>query len=383
MAAIPFIDLDAQRRRLADAIDEAVLRVVHSGQYVLGPEVQQLEAELSAYCGAKHTVTCANGTDALILVLRAKGIRPGDAVLCPSFTFAATAEAVVLAGATPIFVDVHEDTFNLDPTSLEQGIETARSVGLRPTAVIAVDLFGQPADYDAIEPTCQREDLWLLCDAAQSFGASYKGRKVGTLGLATTTSFFPAKPLGCYGDGGAIFTDDDELAAALRSIRVHGQGIDKYHNNRIGMNSRLDTLQAAILLEKLKIFTEELAARDVIANRYSGLLKDVASVPDLKPGCTSSWAQYTLRLDWSARDHVQRTLAEAGVPTAVYYSKPLHQQTAYRAYLTARTGLPISERLAQQVVSLPMHPYLGQELQERIVALVRRAIVSSASRQAG
>jgi dTDP-4-amino-4,6-dideoxygalactose transaminase len=284
--ALPFIDLAAQRRCIGGAMDEAILRVVHHGGYIMGPEVTRLEADLSAFCGAAHVVSCANGTDALALILMAKGLRPGEAVLCPSFTFAATAEVITWFGATPVFVDVREDTFNLDPASLEEGIRTARGLGLKPAGVISVDLFGQPADYDAIEPVCTREGLWLLSDAAQSFGATYKGRKVGTIGFATATSFFPAKPLGCYGDGGAVFTNDAHLAEVLRSLRIHGQGENKYDNQRIGMNGRLDTMQAAVLIEKLKIFSDEIAARDRIARRYNDLLGEVAIVPEVLADAT-------------------------------------------------------------------------------------------------
>jgi dTDP-4-amino-4,6-dideoxygalactose transaminase len=368
---IPFIDLAAQRARLGSAIDEAILRVVNHGGYIMGPEVKALEADLAAFCGAKHVVSCSNGTDALALVLRTRGLKSGDAVLCPSFTFAATAEVVAWFGATPVFVDVHEDTFNLDVNSLQAGLETARELRLNPVGVIPVDLFGQPADYDAIEAFCVRENLWLLCDAAQSFGARYKGRKVGTIGLATTTSFFPAKPLGCYGDGGAVFTEDDELAAVMRSIRVHGQGSDKYDNVRIGMNARLDTVQAAVLIEKLKIFAEELAAREHVARRYNDLLGDLLAVPNLGEGLSSAWAQYTLRLGSHDRNEFVSALKTAGVPTAIYYPKPLHQQTAYRVYPVATKKLAVSEQLAGQVVSLPMHPYLDEQTQDRIVAAVR------------
>jgi dTDP-4-amino-4,6-dideoxygalactose transaminase len=373
--AIAFIDLAAQRRRLGAAIDEAVLKVVNHGGYIMGPEVRTLEADLAAFCGAKHVVSCANGTDALAFVLMAKGVKPGDAVLCPSFTFAATAEVIAWLGATPVFVDVCEDTFNLDVRSLEAGLGRARSLGLNPVGVIPVDLFGQPAEYDAIERICASEGLWMLCDAAQSFGASYKGRKVGMIGLATSTSFFPAKPLGCYGDGGAVFTNDDELAATMRSIRVHGQGSDKYDNVRIGMNGRLDTIQAAILIEKLKIFPDEIVARDRVAKRYNSLLCDIAVVPNVPEGLTSVWAQYTIRLAGFDREQFTADLKAAGVPTAVYYPKPLHQQTAYKRYPVAGNGLPVSERLAADVVSLPMHPYLTDEVQDRIVTAAKDALV--------
>jgi dTDP-4-amino-4,6-dideoxygalactose transaminase len=372
---IPFIDLGAQRRRLGQSVDDAILKVVNHGAYVMGPEIAALEAQLSAFCGARHALSCANGTDALGLILMAKGVKAGDAVLCPSFTFAATAEVVAWMGATPVFVDILDDTFNLDPASLENAVVTARRLGLNPVGLISVDLFGLPADYDAIEPICAREGLWLLSDAAQSFGATYKGRKVGTVGMATATSFFPAKPLGCYGDGGAVFTDDDELADVMRSLRVHGQGTDKYDNVRIGINGRLDTIQAAILIEKLKIFPDEIAARDRVAKRYNELLRPLAIVPEVPRDLTSVWAQYTLRIRGFDRDAFQSDLKAAGVPTAVYYPKPLHRQTAYKAYPVAGNGLPVSERLADEVVSLPMHPYLTEEVQDRIVRAVRDGLV--------
>ena len=369
---MPFIDLAAQRARIADRIDAAVRKVVASGAYVMGPEVFELEKQLAAFCGAKHCVSCASGTDALTMVLLAKGVGPGVAVLCPSFTFAATAEAVALLGGTPFFVDVQEDTFNMDPASLEAGIAEARAAGLNPVGVIAVDLFGQPADYESIEKICAREQLWLLGDAAQAFGASYRGRKLGTFGLATTTSFFPAKPLGAYGDGGAIFTDDDELAAVLRSVRVHGQGADKYDNVRIGVTGRLDTIQAAILIEKLAIFADEIIARDEIAARYAAGLRDVAIPPAVAAGNQSVWAQYTIRLKPGQRDGLVAALKEAGVPTACYYPVPLHRQTAYRKYPAAGGKLAVTDRLAEEVLSLPMHPYLKPEAQQRVIDAARK-----------
>ena len=376
-APIPFIDLAAQRRRLGSRIDEAILRVVDHGGFIMGPEVRQLETDLSAFCGARHAIGCANGTDALALVLMAKGVKPGDAVLCPSFTFASTAEVIAWVGATPVFVDVRPETFNMDPASLEAAVATARARGLTPTAVIAVDLFGQPADYDAIEPVCAAHRLWLLSDAAQSFGATYKGRRVGTIGAATSTSFFPAKPLGCYGDGGAVFTDDEALAAIVRSLRVHGQGSDKYDNVRIGMNGRLDTVQAAVVIEKLTIFPDEIAARQRVATRYNEALGDVAAVPAVLDGATSVWAQYTIRVAGGRRDVLATRLKADGIPTAVYYPKPLHRQTAYRDYPVANGALPVSDRLATEVISLPMHPYLAPDVQDRIVESVRRALTAS------
>lgn len=371
---IPFIDLAAQRRRLGDSVDKAITRVLDHGQYIMGPEVRMLESDLARFCGAKHVISCSNGTDALALVLRALELKPGDAVLCPSFTFAATAEVVAWFGATPLFVDIHPDTFNMDPASLDAGVAKAKQLGLKPVGVIPVDLFGQPADYDAILPVCAANKMWVLSDAAQSFGATYKGRKIGTIGVATSTSFFPAKPLGCYGDGGAVFLESDELAAVLRSLRVHGQGSDKYDNVRIGMNGRLDTVQAAVLIEKLKIFGDEIERRNVIARRYNDRLGDVAVVPHVLDDCVSTWAQYTIRISSQRRDAVAAALKAEGVPTAIYYPKPLHQQTAYRQYPYAGNGLPASDAVAQEVLSLPMHPYLEPDLQDRIVDAVRRAI---------
>jgi len=372
---VPFIDIAAQRQRLGKSIDEAVSRVLTHCQFINGPEVTALEAQLAAFSGAKHVVSCASGTDALVMVLMAKNVGPGDAVLCPSFTFCATGEAVALVGATPVFVDVDEATFNMDPVSLKRGIATARARGLKPRAVIVVDLFGQSADHDAIGDVAEADGLFVLDDAAQGFGASYKGRKLGTFGLATATSFFPAKPLGCYGDGGAIFTDDDELAELLRSIRVHGQGSDKYDNVRLGITGRLDTMQAAVLIEKLKIFEDEIAARNRVAEYYARGLGNVVTVPRLASGCTSVWAQYTIRLPKGAdRDGFAAALKAQGIPTAIYYTKSIHQQTAYKHYPVADGGLPASERLSEDVISLPMHAYLDEPTQDRIIKAVRGAL---------
>ncbi|MFB9265824.1 DegT/DnrJ/EryC1/StrS family aminotransferase [Bradyrhizobium erythrophlei] len=374
---IPFIDISAQRQRLGKSIDEAVARVLNHCQFINGPEVTALEAALAQYSGARHVVTCASGTDALLMVLMAKNVGPGDAVLCPSFTFCATGEAVALTGATPVFVDVDEATFNIDVNSLKRGVATAKARGLKPVGVIPVDLFGQSADHDAIAAAAQAEGLFILDDAAQGFGASYKGRKLGTFGLATATSFFPAKPLGCFGDGGAIFTDDDELANTLRSIRVHGQGSDKYDNVRLGLTGRLDTMQAAILIEKLKIFEDEIAARNVVADRYTRGLGNIVTVPRLAVGCTSVWAQYTIRLPKGTdRDAFAAALKAQGVPTAIYYTKSMHQQTAYRDFPVADGGLPVSESLSEDVISLPMHAYLDAATQERVIEAVRGALSS-------
>jgi dTDP-4-amino-4,6-dideoxygalactose transaminase len=377
LQSVPFIDIGAQRRRLGTSIDEAVARVLTHCQFINGPEVTELEARLAEFSGAKHVVSCASGTDALLMVLMAKNIGRGDAVICPSFTFCATGEAVALTGATPVFVDVDEATFNIDAASLKKGIQAARKQGLKPRAVIPVDLFGQSADHDAIAAVAEAEGLFVLDDAAQGFGASYKGRRLGTLGHATATSFFPAKPLGCFGDGGAIFTDDAELAETLRSIRVHGQGSDKYDNVRLGLTGRLDTMQAAILLEKLKIFDDEIAARNEVAERYARGLGNVVTVPHLAPGCSSVWAQYTIRLPKGVnRDGFAAALKAQGIPTAIYYVKSMHQQTAYRDYPVAEGGLPVSEQLSEDVISLPMHAYLDEPTQERIIKAVRGVLSS-------
>jgi dTDP-4-amino-4,6-dideoxygalactose transaminase len=374
---VPFIDIGAQRRRLGKSIDEAVSRVLGHCQFINGPEVTQLEAALAAFSGAKHVVSCASGTDALLMVLMARDVGRGDAVLCPSFTFCATGEAVALTGATPVFVDVDEATFNMDAASLKRGIATAKRLGLKPKAVIPVDLFGQSADHDAIGAIAEADGLFVLDDAAQAFGASYNGRRLGTSGLATATSFFPAKPLGCFGDGGAIFTDDAELAQTLRSVRVHGQGSDKYDNVRLGLTGRLDTMQAAILIEKLKIFEDEIAARNRVAARYAQGLGNVVSVPRLASGCTSVWAQYTIRLpDGCDRDGFAAALKAQGIPTAIYYPKSMHQQTAYRDFPVADGGLPASESLSGDVISLPMHAYLDEPTQERIIRAVRGALAA-------
>jgi dTDP-4-amino-4,6-dideoxygalactose transaminase len=372
---VPFIDVGAQRRRLGSAVDQAVSRVLSHCQFINGPEVTQLEADLATFSGAKHVVSCASGTDALLMVLMAKGVGRGDAVLCPSFTFCATGEAVALTGATPVFVDVDDATFNIDVASLKRGIATARKLGLKPRAVIPVDLFGQSADHDAIGEVADAEGLFVLDDAAQAFGASYKGRRLGTFGLVTATSFFPAKPLGCFGDGGAIFTDDAELAATLRSVRVHGQGSDKYDNVRLGLTGRLDTLQAAVLIEKLKIFEDEIAARNRVAERYARGLGNVVTVPHVASGCVSVWAQYTIRLPHGTdRDGFAAALKAQGVPTAIYYPKSMHQQTAYRDFPVADGGLPACEKLSGDVISLPMHAYLDEPTQERVIMAVRAAL---------
>jgi len=370
--SIPFIDLKAQRRRLGKRIDEAILRVVDHGAYIMGPEVKELEAKLAQFCGARHCVSCANGTDALGLVLMAWGIRPGDAVYVPAFTFVSTAEVVAWMGATPVFVDVLEGTFNMDPESLQAAIDATPGLGFTPRVVIPVDLFGQPADYRKILPIAEQHGLRVLADAAQSFGATLDGQRTGTFGDATATSFFPAKPLGCYGDGGAVFTDDDELAEKLKSLRVHGQGNNKYDNVRIGMNGRLDTIQAAVLIEKLAIFPDEIEARNCAATRYGELLRDSVRVPALIDGGTSVWAQYTVKVD--DRDKVQERIKAQGVPTAVYYPIPLSRQTGYQHFSNAPSGVPVSESLSKRVLSLPMHPYLDIDQQSKIAVAVKKML---------
>jgi dTDP-4-amino-4,6-dideoxygalactose transaminase len=374
-APIPFIDLAAQRRRLGTAVDEAVARVLAHCQFVMGPEVLAFERDLAAFCGAKYAVSCASGTDALLMVLMARGIGPGDAVLCPSFTFCATAEVVALLGAAPVYVDVDAATFNLDPQNLGAALMAAKAAGLKPKAIIPVDLFGLPADHDAVAAFAAAENLFVLDDAAQGFGGTYQGRKIGTFGGATATSFFPAKPLGCYGDGGAILTDDAELVELLKSIRAHGQGNDRYDNVRLGVTGRLDTIQAAVLIEKLKIFPEEIESRDRAARRYNDALREVAIVPETGND-RSVWAQYTLRLKPGTRDGFATALRAEGVPTAIYYPKPLHRQTAYQQYPQPKGGLPVSDRLADEVISLPMHGYLEADAQDRVIDAARRALKS-------
>jgi dTDP-4-amino-4,6-dideoxygalactose transaminase len=370
---IQFIDLSAQRRKMGKAVDEAILKVVNHGGYIMGPEVAELEKQLCAFTGAKHCISCSNGTDSLVMLLMALGVKQGDAVLVPSFTFAATAEAVALVEATPVFADVNCDDFNLNSDSLGAAYKVAKEKGLNPRGVMSVDLFGQTADYAAIESFCRETGMWLMSDAAQSFGATYQGRNVGTIGIATSTSFFPAKPLGCYGDGGACFTDDAELAATLQSLRVHGKGTHKYDNARIGLNARLDTMQAAVLLEKLKLFPQELKDRQAVADRYNAALSDIVATPQLLSGRTSSWAQYTLIIENKDRDQVAEMLKQHQVPTTVYYPKPLHQQTAYATYPQA-PSLVNSESLAKKVLSLPMHPYLDTATQDYIIDAVRNVL---------
>lgn len=362
---IPFIDLQAQRKRLADRIDARLSKVLEHGRFIMGPEVQELEEKLAVRCGVRHVVTCSSGTDALLMAMMALDTGPGDAVLVPSFTFAATAEAVAMTGASPALVDIDERTFNMDPESVRRTTTALEKAGIRAKAVVPVDMFGLPADYEAILPIASDLGLDVVADAAQSFGAESNGSLVGKLGRVTITSFFPSKPLGCYGDGGALFTDDGELAELLRSIRVHGQGSDKYDNVRLGLNARLDTIQAAVLIEKLAVFDEELMTRDAVANRYTSGLRDGVTTPIVPSGSRSAWAQYTVR--HNRRDALAQALDADGIPTAIYYRQPLHLQAAYSRFPTDPEGLTVSEQVCREVLSLPMHPYLEPEVQDVII----------------
>ena len=365
-----FIDLKAQQKRIRKDIDAAIGRVLDHGAYILGPEVRQFEAELAAFGQAKLALSCANGTDAVVLPLMAWGVGPGDAVFCPAFTFAATAEVVPWTGATPVFVDILPDTYNLDPAHLEKAIaEVKAKAALKPKAVIAVDLFGQPADYPRIAEICRREGLKLLSDSAQGFGCTLNGHHPLHWADATATSFFPAKPLGCYGDGGAVLTNDQADWDVMDSLRVHGKGTDKYDNVRIGMNSRLDSIQAAVLIEKLKIFPEEIGLRNKVAARYNDRLAGSVTVPTVIAGGVSVWAQYTI--ETADPVGLAAHLKTQGVPTAAYYPKPLHQQTAYRDFPVATGSLPASDAAGPRVLSLPMHPYLDEAAQDLVVEAVR------------
>ncbi len=374
LTKIAFIDLQAQRARIGEKRMEAAIgRVLAHGGFIMGPEVAEVERKLAAHASAKHVISCSSGTTALVMALMAKEVGRGDAVFLPSFTFTATVEPAVILGATPVFVDVLPDTFNIDPESLERAVAVARQTGLRPACVIAVDLFGQPADYDSIRRVAERHGLWILDDAAQSYGAHYKGNALGTCAEITATSFYPSKPLGCYGDGGAIFTDDDEIARRLTQLRVHGQGRDRNENLRVGITGRFDSIQAAVLLEKLAIFDAECHERNAVAARYTAGLKGAVGTPFVRPDCTSVWAQYTVTTP--RRDRIAATLQAEGIPTAIHYLKPIHTQAPYRGFPVVTGGLPVTERLAREVISLPMHPYLSPEAQDRVIAAVRAAVV--------
>jgi dTDP-4-amino-4,6-dideoxygalactose transaminase len=365
-----FIDLGAQRERIREKLRVAIDTVVDDGRYILGPQVAEFEKQLAAYVGVKHVVACANGTDALLLPLLASGIGPGDAVFVPSFTFAATAEVVALAHAEPVFVDVDPDTYNIDIASLEAAIAAIRKEGrLTPKAIIPVDLFGLAADYAAIDRIAKREKLLVIEDAAQAIGGSSHGRMCGAFGDVASTSFYPAKPLGCYGDGGAMFTNDGALAERLRSFAFHGKGETQYDNVHVGLNSRLDTLQAAILIEKLAILEDEMLARQAVAKRYAEGLGDAVKVAQIPAGHRSAWAQYAI--ETPNRDALKAHLQANGIPSVIYYVKPLHLQAAYERYPRTPSGLPVSEGLPSRILCLPMHPYLSTADQDRIIETIR------------
>jgi UDP-2-acetamido-2-deoxy-ribo-hexuluronate aminotransferase len=374
-----FIDLKAQYAAIRGSLDRRIAAVLDHGGYIMGPEVAELEKALADYCGVRYAIACANGTDALVLALKALDIGAGDAVITTPFTFFATAEAIMLAGARPVFADIDPTTFNIDPVALEAAVERVNAEGrLRPRAVMAVDLFGLPADYAAIEPVCERHGLALIEDAAQGFGGEQNGRRAGAFGTVATTSFFPAKPLGCYGDGGALFCDDEDLADRLRSLRVHGKGEDKYDNVRIGTNSRLDTLQAAILLEKLAIFPGEMEKRQEIAKRYRQGLPNGLTAPHVPQGYVSSWAQYSvLAPSGEERTRIMAELKQAGVPTVIYYAKPLHLQTALAELGYGEGDFPISEDVSGRIFSLPMSPYLTSGDQARVLEALHSAMAGS------
>ncbi len=371
---VPLIDLAAQRAQLGDRINTAIERVLAHGQFILGPEVGELETRLSALVGVRHAVSCGSGTDALLLALMAHGIGQGDAVFVPDFSFPAPVEAIVLTGAAPVFVDVDEAHGLLDPASLEAAAQHLS--GLRPRGVIAVDLYGHPADYDAIRCVARKWDMVVIADAAQSFGATCGDAWTGSLADVTTTSFYPSKPLGCYGDGGCVFTASDAIAAALRTLRVHGQEAGG-RLTRVGLNARLDTLQAAILLEKLALVEVERAARQRIAARYNEALGDIVDAPETAANCRHAWACYTVRS--SRRDAIEHALRRSGIATAVHYRTPLHRQPAYRDALVAPGGAPVAERLAGEVLSLPMHPYLDEATQDMVVDHIRTVAGQRAS----
>lgn len=372
-----FRDLKQQYKVLKKDIDEAMIKVATDCNFISGAQVAELEKELAEYVGVKHCVTCANGTDALSIAMMAWGIGDGDAVFVPDFTFFSSGEIVSHCGATPIFVDVDKDTYNICCDSLEAAIEKVKAEGkLTPKAVVAVDLFGLPADFNKIRPIAEKHNLLVLEDGAQGFGGEINGKKACSFGDIATTSFFPAKPLGCYGDGGAVFTDDDELAALMQSIRVHGKGAMKYDNVRIGLNSRLDTIQAAILSVKLKAFKDyEVADINKVADKYTKLLDGVVKTPVIPEGFYSSWAQYTIQLEnKEQRDKLQAELKEKGIPTMVYYPKPMHKQLAFGIGDDYGFDCSVTEKLCDTVLSLPMHPYLKEEEIEAVVGALRGAL---------
>jgi len=367
---INFVDLKAQQDRIGVQIKDRIARVLEHGRYIMGPEIQELEQALCEFTGAAHCVSCSSGTDALLMALMAYDVGPGDAIFTTPFTFISTGEVISLLGATPVFVDIEPDTFNIDANKLREKITALMTYGgkLRAKGIIPVDLFGQPADYDAVNQIAQEFDLFVLEDAAQAFGAEYRGKRVGNLADIAATSFFPAKPLGCYGDGGAVFCNDEAVANKLRSIRVHGKGDHKYDNARIGLNGRLDTLQAAILLAKLGIYEDEILLRQKVARRYTDALTGTVETPVVRSDRTSVWAQYSVLSD--RREELMAQLKAKGIPSAVYYPKPLHLQTAY-AFLDYKQGdFPVAEQVSEKIFSLPMHPYLEKDDQNYITQTI-------------
>lgn len=383
---IPFIDLKKQFSRIEDKVRSNMDAVLEHGAYIMGPEIPAIEERLAEYCGTKHALSCGSGTDALLIALMALNVKPGDAVFTTPFTFFATAEAIALLGATPVYVDIDPVTFNIDPEKLDKTIAALKGEdngsplpkveGLVAKGIITVDIFGQPADYDAIKVVADKHDLFIIEDAAQSFGGEYKGKRACSLGDITCTSFFPAKPLGCYGDGGMCFTDDDKLIELMRSHRVHGQGPDKYDNIRLGINGRMDSLQAAALQAKFDIFPEEVDLRDKVAATYAELLGDVEglTVPTVPEGYRSVWAQYCpLAKDSEHRERIQAALKEKNVASPIYYPIPLHLQTAFKDLGYQAGDCPVSENAAQRIFAIPMHPYLERDAQEYIADAIRNA----------
>lgn len=369
-SSIPFIDLAAQQKLLRPQIDAAIAKVLDSGHYIMGQEVTDLETKLAEFTGAKHALVCSSGTSALVLAMMVLGVKKGDAVFVPTFTFIATAEAVILAGGTPVMVDVRKDTFLMDDEDLKKAILWAKEQGLTPKLVVPVDLFGLAADYDKISAIAKENGMQVVCDACQSFGAAVGNKRIGTLGAISATSFFPAKPLGCYGDGGALFTDSDENLELMKSFRVHGMGADRYENVRIGINGRLDTIQAAILLVKMTVLEDELKKRDEVAAKYrEGIKKAIHQ--HIPQGYKSAWAQYSMLVE--NRDKVQAALKEKGIPTMIYYPLPIHRQKAYEMFAIGRE-FPVSDMLSQKILSVPMHPYLDSETQGYIIDAMNSAL---------
>ena len=372
---ITFIDLAKQQARIRGKIDAGLTAVSNHGAYIMGPEVGALESRLGNWTKATHNISCSSGTDALLLALHGLELKPGQGVIVPSFTFAASAEVMPTMGAIPIFAEVEADSFNLDPNKLGAALAAGQAANIDVVGIIGVGLFGQPANYDDIRTFANAHDLWLIDDAAQSFGAQWQGRPVGKLADVTCTSFFPAKPLGAYGDGGAVFTDDDKIADVIKSCRIHGMGKDKYENIRIGMTGRLDSIQAVVLDAKLDIFEEELALRQAVAERYQTLIGESVDAPRVAAGATSSWAQYCIKLpQGSIRDHVINHLKASGVPTAIYYPIPMHQQPPYKKFPKSQCGLGVTLDLCRQVLALPMHPYLEEAQQQHIAKELRNAL---------